>query len=304
MNFELLILGTGSATPTLEHNPSAYLLTLDNEHYLIDCGEGTQFRLLEYKVRSHRIRHIFISHLHGDHYFGLIGLISSWNLNQRKEDLTIYGPKELAEILTIQFKHSHTYLHFNVHFVATDTTVAQQIVETPILTVETIPLVHRIDCCGFLFRTKEAKRKLLAEKLPENFPVPFIKMLKDGLDVTDPLTGQVYKNEDYSVSGASSKSFAYCSDTAYHEAIIPQLQNVGNIFHEATFADTELKRAQITNHSTARQAATIAQKANARQLIIGHYSSRYKTLDNHLKEAKEVFDNTLLAIEGTSFKLL
>lgn len=304
MNFELLILGTGSATPTSEHNPSAYLLTLDNEHYLIDCGEGTQFRLLEYKVRSHRIRHIFISHLHGDHYFGLIGLISSWNLNQRKEDLTIYGPKELAEILTIQFKHSHTYLHFRVHFVATDTTIAQQIVETPILTVETIPLIHRIDCCGFLFRTKEAKRKLLADKLPENFPIPFLKMLKDGLDVEDPLTGEVYKNEDFTISGANSKSFAYCSDTAYHEAIIPQLHDVGNIFHEATFADTEIKRAEITNHSTARQAATIAQKANAKQLIIGHYSSRYKTLDNHLKEAKEVFDNTFLAMEGTTFKLL
>ncbi|PLK43791.1 ribonuclease Z [Emticicia sp. TH156] len=304
MNFELLILGTGSATPTLEHNPSAYLLTLDNEHFLIDCGEGTQFRLLEHKVRSHRIRHIFISHLHGDHYFGLIGLISSWNLNQRKEDLTIYGPKELAEILTIQFKHSQTYLHFKVNFVATDTTVASRIVETPLITVETIPLVHRIDCCGFLFRTKENKRKLLADKLPENFPVPFLKMLKDGLDVQDPLTGQVYKNEAYTVSGGQSKSFAYCSDTAFHEAIIPQLQNVGNIFHEATFTDSELKRAITTNHSTARQAATIAHKAKAGQLIIGHYSSRYKTLDNHLSEAKEVFENTFLATEGATFKLL
>lgn len=303
MNFELLILGTGSATPVLEHNPSAYLLTFENEYFLIDCGEGTQFRLLEHKIRTHRIRNIFISHLHGDHYFGLIGLLSSWNLNQRKEDLTIFGPKELAEILTIQFKHSHTFLHFKVNFVATETNVASVILDAPALTVETIPLIHRIDCCGFLFRTKEAKRKILIDKLPENFPIPYLKKLKDGLDVEDPLTGKIYENAEYTTPGLASKSFAYCSDTAYNEAIIPQLQNVGTIFHEATFIESELKRAQQTNHSTASQAATIALKSNAGQLIIGHYSSRYKTLDNHLSEAKAVFENTQLALEGITFKL-
>lgn len=303
MNFELLILGTGSATPVLEHNPSAYLLTIENEHFLIDCGEGTQFRLLEHKVRTYRIRHIFISHLHGDHYFGLIGLLSSWNLNQRKDDLTIYGPKELAEILTTQFKYSHTFLHFKINFVATDTTAANIILDASAFTVETIPLIHRIDCCGFLFRTKESKRKLLVEKLPENFPIPYIKKLKEGYDVEDPLTGRVYKNEDYTTAGTASKSFAYCSDTAYNEAIIPQLQQVSTIFHEATFLESELKRAIQTNHSTARQAATIALKSNARQLIIGHYSSRYKSLETHLSEAKEVFENTHLAQEGVTFKL-
>lgn len=303
MKFELLILGTGSATPVLEHNPSAYLLTFENEHFLIDCGEGTQFRLLEHKVRTYRIRHIFISHLHGDHYFGLIGLLSSWNLNQRKDDLTIYGPKELAEILTTQFKYSHTFLHFKITFVATDTAAASLILDTPSLTVETIPLIHRIDCCGFLFKTKESKRKLLAEKLPENFPIPYIKKLKDGYDVEDPLTGKVFKAEDYTTAGVAPKSFAYCSDTAYNEAIIPQLQNVCTIFHEATFLESELKRAIQTNHSTASQAATIAQKSNANQLIIGHYSSRYKTLDTHLSEAKAIFENTQLANEGLTFKL-
>jgi ribonuclease Z len=303
MNFELLILGTGSATPVLERNPSAYLLTFENEHFLIDCGEGTQFRLLAYKVRTHRIRHIFISHLHGDHYFGLIGLVSSWNLNQRKEDLTIYGPKELAEILTIQFKHSHTFLHFKINFVSTDTALANVILDTPSLTVETIPLIHRIDCCGFLFRTKQSKRKLLADKLPENFPIPYLKKLKEGFDVEDPLTGKVYKNEDYTIAGIAPKSFAYCSDTAYNEAIIPQLQHVNTIFHEATFLESELKRAQQTNHSTASQAATIALKSKAKQLIIGHYSSRYKTLDGHLAEAKAIFENTQLANEGSIFNL-
>lgn len=303
MNFELLILGTGSATPVLEHNPSAYLLAFENEYFLIDCGEGTQFRLLEHKIRTHRIRNIFISHLHGDHYFGLIGLLSSWNLNQRKEDLTIYGPKELAEILTIQFKYSHTFLHFKINFVATDTKVAEVILDSSALSVETIPLIHRIDCCGFLFRTKQPKRKLLIDKLPENFPIPYLKKLKEGLDVEDPLTGKVYKNEEYTTTGAASKSFAYCSDTAYNEAIIPQLQYVDAIFHEATFLESELKRAQQTNHSTASQAAAIASQANAGQLIIGHYSSRYKTLDTHLAEAKAVFENTHLALEGLTFKL-
>ena len=303
MNFELLILGTGSATPVLYHNPSAYLLTLDNEHFLIDCGEGTQYRLLEHKVRTSRIRHIFISHLHGDHYFGLIGLISSWNLNQRKDDLTIYGPKELAEILTIQFKHSHTYLNFKINFVETNDQIPQLIFETSLLTVETIPLIHRVPCSGFLFKTKEYKRKLLADKLPENFPIPYIKMLKDGFDVKDELSGELYKNEDYTISGLASKSFGYCSDTAYNEAIINQLKDTNTIFHEATFTDSEIKRAEQTNHSTARQAAIIAQKANAQQLIIGHYSSRYKSLENHLAEAKEVFDNTHLAQEGLIFKI-
>ncbi|WP_337041109.1 ribonuclease Z [Emticicia sp. 17c] len=303
MNFELLVIGTGSATPVLEHNPSAYLLTYDNEQFLIDCGEGTQFRILEYKVRSSRIRHIFISHLHGDHYFGLVGLISSWNLNQRKEDLTIYAPKELAEILTIQFKHSHTFLHFKINFVATNPNEPLLVLDNQLLSVESIPLVHRIDCCGFLFRTKAAKRKLLAEKLPENFPIPYIKMLKDGLDVEDELTGKIYKSEDYTTIGTPSRSFAYCSDTAYNEQMVSQLQDVNTIFHEATFVESELKRAEYTNHSTAIQAATIAKKANAEQLIIGHYSSRYKTLETHLTEAKQVFENTHLALEGVTYKL-
>lgn len=299
----LLVLGTGSATPTLDKNPSAYLLSVDNEQFLIDCGEGTQFRLLENKIKHTRIRHIFISHLHGDHYFGLIGLISSLNLNRRTEDLTIFAPRGLAEILTIQMKYSDTFLNFKIHFVEVDTTQNQVILDTPLLTVETLPLIHRIACCGYLFRKKAAKRKILADKLPENFPIPYIKMLKEGLDIEDELTGRIYKNEDFTVEGNASKSFAYCSDTAFNEKLIPQIRNVDMIFHEATFADEELKRAIQTNHSTARQAATIAKEANVGKLIIGHYSSRYKTLDAHLSQAKEVFENTHLAIEGESYEV-
>lgn len=299
----LLVLGTGSATPTLDKNPSAYLLSVDNEQFLIDCGEGTQFRLLQQKIKHTRIRHIFISHLHGDHYFGLIGLISSLNLNRRTEELTIFAPRGLAEILTIQMKYSDTYLNFKIHFIEVDTTQNQIILETPLLTVETLPLIHRIACCGYLFRKKASKRKVLADKLPENFPIPYIKMLKEGLDIEDELTGKIYKNEDFTAEGNASKSFAYCSDTAFNENLIPQIRDVDTIFHEATFADEELKRAIQTNHSTSRQAATIAKEANVGKLIIGHYSSRYKTLENHLSQAKEVFENTHLAIEGESYEV-
>ena len=303
MNFEFLVLGTGSATPVINRHPSAFLLSIENEYFLIDCGEGTQYQLLEHKVKSTRIRHIFISHLHGDHYFGLIGLLSSWNLNQRKESVTIFAPRGLAEILTIQFKYSDTKINFNIHFVETDTENIHSILDTNLVTVETIPLHHRIPCCGFLFRSKASKRKILAEKLPENFPIPYIKMLKDGLDISDEFSGKVYFNKDYTTTGAASISFAYCSDTAYNELKIKQLQNVDAIYHEATFTESEVKRAEQTNHSTARQAASIAKQINASQLVIGHYSSRYKVLDTHLSEAKNIFKNTFLAEEGKTYKI-
>jgi ribonuclease Z len=303
MNFEFLVFGTGSATPVINRHPSAFLLSIENEYFLIDCGEGTQYRLLEHKVKSTRIRHIFISHLHGDHYFGLIGLLSSWSLNHRTEDLTIFAPRGLAEILTIQFKHSDTKINFKINFVETDTEKVSAILETNLVTVETIPLHHRIPCCGFLFRSKASKRKILAEKLPENFPIPYIKMLKDGFDISDEFSGLTYLNKDYTTAGSISKSFAYCSDTAYNELKIRQLQNIDAIYHEATFTESEVKRAELTNHSTARQAASIAQQINAKQLIIGHYSSRYKTLDELFSEAKAVFENTFLAEEGKIYKI-
>ncbi len=303
MNFELTVLGTGSATPTLNRNPSAYLLTLDNEYFLIDCGEGTQFRLLEQKVRHTRLRHIFISHLHGDHYFGLIGLISSLNLNRRTEDLTIIAPSGLAEILTIQLKNSDTVLHFKINFIETHPEKEELILDHPLVTVETIPLQHRIPCCGFLFKEKQAKRKIIKEKLPENFPIPYILKLKEGEDAFDELTGKVYKVNDFTTQSPPSKSFAYCSDTAYNELKISQLQGVDCIFHEATFNNADTQRATKTNHSTAEQAAMIAQKSNAKKLIIGHYSSRYDDLSFHLEEATAIFRNTYLAEEGKNYKI-
>lgn len=300
-NFEFLVLGTGSATPVINRNPSSFLLSYENESFLIDCGEGTQYRLLANKVKSSRIRHIFISHLHGDHYFGLIGLLSSWNLNQRKEELTIFGPKGLSEILTSQFKYSDTKLHFKIHFCETNPNEHYQLFSTPLLEIETIPLQHRIPCCGFLFRSKPSKRKIITEKIPENFPIPYLKKLKNGEDIFDELTGTQYLNKDLTKPGSESKSFAYCSDTAFDEAKVNIIQNVNCLYHEATFTESELLRAIHTNHSTAKQAATIARLAHAQMLIIGHYSSRYKILDEHLSEAKNEFSNTYLAEENKTY---
>ncbi len=303
MNFEFLVLGTGSATPVVNRHPSAFVLSIENESFLIDCGEGTQYRLLENKVKSSRIKHIFISHLHGDHYFGLVGLLSSWNMNQRKEELTIFAPRGLDEILTAQFKYSDTRIQYKIHFVETDTEQSYHLADTNFVEVQTIPLQHRIPCCGFLFRSKASKRKILPEKLPENFPIPYLKMLKEGLDIHDELSGVIYLNTDFTSAGCDSKSFAYCSDTAYNELKIKDLQNIDCLYHEATFTNSEEKRAEQTNHSTARQAAMIAQRANAKTLIIGHYSSRYKTLDTHLEEATAIFENSFLAEEGKVFRV-
>jgi ribonuclease Z len=303
LKFEVQILGVGSATPVLERHPSAQVLSIDNESFLIDCGEGTQYRLLEQKIKHPRIRHVFISHLHGDHYLGLIGLISSLNLNQRSEELTVYGPKGLREILEIQFKYADTRIRFDLNFVEVDTTARNIILDHQFLTVETIPLAHRIPCCGFLFRTKPAPRKLLRELLPEEFPVTYMKMLKNGIDVHDELNQATYLAADFTLEAATERAYAYCSDTAYLERNVPQLANVNTMYHEATFTNELLSRAIETNHSTATQAAQIAQMANVGKLLIGHFSSRYKTLETFETEARAIFENTLLAEEGVIYEI-
>ena len=303
MNFDFTVLGTGSATPLLTRHPSAFILSIENECFLIDCGEGTQFRLLEHKVRATRIRNIFISHLHGDHYFGLIGLISSWNLNHRTEDLTIFAPKGLNEIITTQLRYSETVLNFKLTFVETDPSKAEVVFDHPHFMVSTVPLFHRIPCNGYVFRGKPSKRKILKEKLPDNFPIPYIHKLKEGHDVYDELSGKTYLFSEYTSEGAVAKSFAYCSDTAYNESIVEHIHGVDLLYHEATFTNEHEARATKTNHATARQAALIAQKAEVSKLVIGHYSSRYKDLDTHLHESQEFFKESYLAIEGKTYSI-
>lgn len=298
---EFKILGTGSATPQLDRNPSAFFLTIDQVLFLIDCGEGTQFRILEHKIKVSRLKYIMISHLHGDHYFGLVGLISSLNLNKRKDPLTIIGPKGLNEILILQFKYSNTILNFELSFIETQSDTFNLVLDTETFKIESFPLKHRVPCTGFLIIQKASKRKVIRESLPENFPLPYYKLLKDGLDITNELTGEVFLNKNHTADGEPEKKIAYCSDTIFDTGIVEYIKNADLVYHEATFLDEHEQRAQQTFHSTASQAAQIANLANAKQLIIGHYSSRYKTTDSHLQEANIHFDAVNLSKEGDNY---
>lgn len=301
MYFSVTILGAGSATPALERHPSSQLLTYENDFFLIDCGEGTQFRLLEQKFRPSRLKAVFITHLHGDHYFGLIGLISSLNLGGRTEELYLFGPRGLDEILTTQFKYSQTPLNFPVHFTATDTNISYQLFENQYFTVHTIPLSHRIPCAGFLFREKLQKRKLIKENLTNDIPYEYLRQLKNGEDVLDGAGKVLFSYEEFTLPAPPPRSYAYCSDTRYDERVATYVQGVNLLYHEATFQEDLAHQAAERYHATAREAATIAQNAQVGKLLIGHFSSRYKEVDSFLNEAQSIFPNTEIAQEGKVF---
>lgn len=301
MKFEVTILGSSSATPIFNRNPTSQALNINEHLYLIDCGEGTQQQMLRFDIKASRIDHIFISHLHGDHYLGLIGLLSSMHLNGRKKEIKLFGPAHLKEIIDLQFKYSETTLQFPLEFVATNAQKAEVIVNNSDIIVETIPLDHRIECCGFIFKEKKRLRKLIKEKLEElNIPVEYYTALKRGSDYTS-ASGEVYKNETLTIDSDAPKAYAYCSDTLYNEQYFNQISNVTLLYHEATFLNDMLDRAKDTHHTTALQAAQIALKTNAKKLLIGHFSARYKTLNELLDEARSVFPETELAIEGKTF---
>lgn len=303
LSFNLTILGTGSATPVLTRNPTAHYLQIEQDGYLIDCGEGAQNQLLRYKLRPTRLKYIFITHLHGDHYFGLIGLISTLNMHRRTEDLWIFGPKGLAEIITIQLKYSDAWLNFKLHFIETDTKKSYQLFENEHITVTTIPLIHRVECCGFLFKEKPHKHKIVKKTMPTDLTIKQIKDLKNGKNVMNEDGTIKYDYQDYTIPSSKSKSYAFCSDTLYDESIIDIIKNVDLLYHEATFLhDLELRALQ-TNHSTAKQAGQIAKKANVGKLLIGHFSSRYKDLLPLLEEVNSEFENSELAQEGMSFEI-
>ncbi|HSZ26030.1 MAG TPA: ribonuclease Z [Cytophagaceae bacterium] len=301
MSIEVKILGTGSASPVFNRHPSSQLLNINNNHFfLFDCGECTQFQMLRYHISHSKISRIFISHLHGDHYLGLVGLLSSMQLWGRKKELFIYGPKGLSEIITVQLQFSETIITYDMHFRELNTEVSELIVDEPTYSIHTIPLSHRIHCCGFIFKEKPKKRRLLVELLPPTL-TPLQKIaLKKGENIQDE-HGNIFRNEEVTLPAKKSLSFAYCSDTAYLESIIPIIHEVDLLFHEATFLSSLQERAVQTFHSTAEQAATIALKAKVGKLIIGHFSSRYKDLQPHLEEAQAIFPNTFIAEEGKSF---
>jgi ribonuclease Z len=304
LDFELKILGSSSAIPAPNRYHTAQLLTVGSHHTLIDCGEGTQSQLMRYKVKLHRILNIFISHLHGDHFFGLFGLLSTMHLQMRTTPLNLFGPVGLAELLTLQFKVSNTIITFPITFHELDPTVYKKVYEDKTITVHTLPMEHRVPCCGFLFREKPKPRHLVKAMLPDFLTPPQLVRLKFGEDIKDDHGNILVHNRDVTTDPKRSRSYAFCSDTKYKEDILPYIQDVDLLYHEATFLHELVDRAAYTHHSTAKQAATLALKANVKRLLLGHFSARYKDLTPVLEEAKAVFPNTMLATEGKTIGVL
>ena len=302
-NFELTILGCSSAIPTSTRNPTAQLLNIADRFCLIDCGEATQIQLRKYKIKFQRINHIFISHLHGDHYLGLLGLLSSMHLLGRTTELHLYCPSELQEVIELQLRVSQTYLKYTIIYHFHKYIDNDLIFEDDKMIVKAVVLTHRIPCCGFVFIEKLLSYNIIKETIDHyNIPLEQIHAIKHGADFIT-ASGEIIANEKLVVAKPPPRSYAFCSDTAYDERIIALVKEVTLLYHEATFMHDLLPRAIDTFHSTALQAATIAQKAQVAQLMIGHYSARYRDLQPLLDEAKSVFENTILAKEGESVKL-
>lgn len=301
MKFEVTILGSSSATPVYNRNPTAQLLNCNEKFYLIDCGEGTQQQLMKFGIKASKIDYVFISHLHGDHYFGLIGLLSSMHLNGRIKPIQIFAPAALLEILELQFKHSDTVLRYDLDFRPTTADESRVIFDNSDVQVETIVLNHRIPCTGFKFTEKKRLRKLVVEKLEEDdIPLEYYPLLKRGVDLDLP-DGSVIKYADYTTDSSAPKSYAYCSDTLADGSYLDRIQGCTVLYHEATFLHELLGRADQTHHTTALQAAEVAIAAGVGKLLIGHFSSRYKSLQPLLEEAVAVFSNTELALEGVTY---
>ena len=295
---KLTILGCYSATPRISAHTTSQVLETRGHSFLIDCGEGTQMELRKHNIKFNQIKHIFISHLHGDHCFGLIGLISTFRLLNREADLYVYGPKGIKEFIMLQIKLSKSWIDFRLIFHELDSLESELIFEDDKIKVYTIPLDHRVYTNGFLFKEKAFDRKLLVDKVEENhIDVAYYRKLKQGADVLNSY-GELISNSDVTTEGVLSKRYAFCSDTAYCEAIIPIIKNVDVLYHESTFLDAHASLCAKTKHSTAKQAAHIAKKATVGTLILGHYSSRYRNLEDFKTEAQTVFDNVDIAQDG------
>lgn len=299
--FNLTILGSSSATPTSERNPTAQLLAHGEKLFLIDCGEGTQVTLRRMHIHFQRIKHIFISHLHGDHFYGLIGLISSMHLLGRTKPLFIYGPPMLKEILDLQLKASLTTLLYPLEFRETQADKPEVIFEDELISVSSFPMLHRIPTTGFLFREKPYERKIRRDVIELlKIPVHLIPKIKAGADYIAE-DGTVHANPLITIDPPAPRTYAFCSDTAYFEDILPIIQGADLLYHESTFMNNREQNASEKFHSTTGQAATIACKAGVKRLLIGHYSARYDDLQPLLYEARHVFPNTELAEDGKIF---
>lgn len=295
--FELHVLGCGSALPTTRHFASSQVVNLRDKLYMIDCGEGAQLQFRKSKLKFSRLNQIFISHLHGDHCFGLIGLISTFNLLGRTAELHIYSPKGLETLLSPMLSFFCRQMTYQVIFHEFDTQSSALIYEDRTLTVSTIPLRHRMPCCGFLFAEKQLPNHLVREMI-DFYQIPLYELnrIKNGADFITQ-EGKTVPNSFLTVSSDPPRRYAYCSDTIYFPDIINQIKGVDLLFHEATFADSEAVRAKETYHTTAAQAAEIARLAGVKKLLIGHFSARYEDETILLREASAIFPDTMLAAE-------
>ncbi|HEX7458420.1 MAG TPA: ribonuclease Z [Ginsengibacter sp.] len=293
------ILGSNSAVPAHNRHPTAQVLQTLDHTFLIDCGEGTQMQMNMFKIRRSKINQIFISHLHGDHYFGLIGLLTSFGLNHRTADLHIYSPTPLKEIINLQLNVCNANLSYSLVFHNIEN--EQIIFEDKKIVVESFKVNHRIECWGFLFREKKNVRKIDPKKIKKyNIPTSFYESLHEGKDyITN--DNKLIKNELLTTAVKPPKSYAYCADTSYFEQIVEKIKGVDLLYHESTYLHALEEKAVSRFHSTAKQAAMIAKKAGAKRLLIGHFSSMYETLDEFKTEACEVFENTDIAEEGVCY---
>lgn len=292
------ILGCYAATPRSFTNPTSQVLEIQNNHFLIDCGEGTQVQLRRNKIKFSKIKHIFISHLHGDHFYGLVGLVSTFRLLNRETELHIYGPKGIKEIITLQLKLANSWTNFPLIFHELASKEPEVIYENSKVIVSTLPLKHRVYTNGFLFKEKEGDRKLLIDKAEEyNIDFSLYKSLKKGKDVVSE-DGKLIPNYLVTADPQPPKSYAYCSDTVFDMELVPLIKRATALYHESTFLEDQSKLAFPTKHSTAKQAATIAKAAEVGTLILGHYSTRYHDIELFRTEASPIFPEIILADDG------
>lgn len=299
---KLTILGCYAATPRTITNPTSQVLEIKSRMFLIDCGEGTQVQLRKNKIKFSKINHIFISHLHGDHFFGLVGLISTFMLLNRESDLHVYGPKGIKELILLQLRAGNSFTGYNLYFHELESKESEVLFEDEKVIVKTIPLKHRIYTNGFLFQEKNKERKLNIDKIQNlGIDVVYYQKIKYGGNITLD-NGTIIPNQEITFDPEHEKSYAFCSDTVYDEDIQPIIENVDVLYHEATFLEKEAHLAEKTMHTTAKQAATIALKANVKNLLLGHYSTRYESIELFKTEAETIFPNTLLAEDGKEFE--
>jgi ribonuclease Z len=300
--FGLTILGNNSAIPAFGRHPTSQAVTYEDQVYLVDCGEGTQLQLSHYRVKRSKIKHIFISHLHGDHYFGLIGLLTSMGLLGREQPLYLYGHPTLKEIIDLQLKAADTTLGFPLHFTAI--TQPGVLVDSPKMEISCFAVQHRIPCWGFLFREKKHPRKLLPAKAIEaGIPNRFFHELQMGKDYVNE-QGITIANSEVTLPASPGRTYAYSADTFYDESLVTYFAGANLLYHEATYLHELKGRALERFHTTAQQAGEIAEKSGVKKLLLGHFSSKYEDLSPLLREASSVFKNTEIAHEGVTYRIL